>query len=101
MNVFRIKLSANIDRCTWTWLLGLTVFVMISWTRADSADAGKVTRLTEQSTDIDDQMARMESLVAMRKQSLIDGFVAMELAQQKINQQMSFLSAKFSGQPAQ
>ncbi|MBT3595420.1 MAG: flagellar filament capping protein FliD [Verrucomicrobia bacterium] len=61
----------------------------------------KVTRLTEQSTDIDDQMARMESLVAMRKQSLIDGFVAMELAQQKINQQMSFLSAKFSGQPAQ
>ncbi|MDA7628851.1 flagellar filament capping protein FliD [Verrucomicrobia bacterium] len=61
----------------------------------------KVTRLTEQSTDIDDQMARMESLVAMRKQSLIDGFVAMELAQQKINQQMSFLSAKFSAQPAQ
>jgi len=37
----------------------------------------------------------------MRKQSLIDGFVAMELAQQKINQQMSFLSAKFSAQPAQ
>ncbi|MDB4642739.1 flagellar filament capping protein FliD [Verrucomicrobia bacterium] len=61
----------------------------------------KVTRLTEQSTDIDDQMARMESLVEMRKQSLIDGFVAMELAQQKINQQMNFLSAKFSGQPAQ
>ena len=61
----------------------------------------KVTRLTEQSTNIDDQMERMESLVAMRKQSLIDGFVAMELAQQKINQQMSFLSAKFSGQPAQ
>jgi len=61
----------------------------------------KVTRLTEQTTDIDDQMARMESLVEMRKQSLIDGFVAMELAQQKINQQMSFLSAKFSGQSAQ
>ena len=67
----------------------------------DGALPDKVTRLTEQSTDIDDQMARMESLVEMRKQSLIDGFVAMELAQQKINQQMNFLSAKFSGQPAQ
>ena len=101
MNVFRIKLSANTDRQTWTWLLGLTVFVMISWARADSADAGKFTRLTEKSADIDDQMARMESLVEMRKQSLIDGFIAMELAQQKVNQQMNFLSAKFSGQPAQ
>jgi len=62
MNVFRIKLSANIYRCTWTWLLGLTVFVMISWTRADSADAGKFARLTEKLTDIDNQMAPMESL---------------------------------------
>ena len=62
MNVFRIKLSANTDRYTWTWLLAFTVFTMISWTRADSSDAGKFTRLTEQSTDIDDQTARMESL---------------------------------------
>ena len=67
----------------------------------DGALPAKATRLTEQSTDIDDQVARMESLVEIRKQSLIDGFLAMEIAQQKINQQMNFLSAKFSGQPAQ
>ena len=62
MNVFRIKLSTNTDRYTWTWLLGLTAFVMISWTRADNADTGKVAAPTEHSTDIDDETARMESL---------------------------------------
>jgi flagellar hook-associated protein 2 len=54
----------------------------------------KQDRLTEQSTDIDDQIERMESFVQMRREQLISSFVSMEQAQQQINQQMSFLSSR-------
>ncbi len=64
----------------------------------DGALPDKVTRLTEQSTDIDDQLERMESFVELRRQRLIDSFVAMEAAQQKINQQMSFLASRIGTQ---
>jgi hypothetical protein len=33
----------------------------------------------------------------MRRQAMIDSFVAMETAQQQINQQMQFLQSRFSG----
>jgi flagellar hook-associated protein 2 len=59
--------------------------------------ADKLSNLSTQSSDIDDQIARQERLVQMRRQSMIDSFVAMETAQQQINQQMQFLESKFSG----
>ena len=65
----------------------------------EGALPSKVTRLTEQSVDIDEQLVRMETFVELRRQRLIDSFVAMETAQQKINQQMSFLAARI-GTPA-
>jgi len=62
----------------------------------DGALPDKVERLNEQSSDIDDQIQRMETFIEARRQRLIDGFVAMETAQQKINQQMSFLSSRLN-----
>jgi flagellar capping protein FliD len=59
--------------------------------------ADKLSNLSTQSSDIDDQIARQERLVQMRRQSMIDSFVAMETAQQQINQQMQFLESRFSG----
>ena len=48
--------------------------------------------LTTQSATIDTQVADMERLVLANKQSMTDSFVAMETAQQKIKQQLSYLS---------
>ncbi len=59
--------------------------------------ADKLSNLSTQSSDIDDQIARQERLVQMRRQAMIDSFVAMETAQQQINQQMQFLESRFSG----
>jgi flagellar capping protein FliD len=59
--------------------------------------ADKLSNLSTQSSDIDDQIARQERLVQMRRQAMIDSFVAMETAQQQINQQMQFLQSRFSG----
>jgi flagellar hook-associated protein 2 len=51
--------------------------------------------MTDQVTDIDKQIADHERRVEANRQVLIRSFVAMETAQAKINQQMSFLSARF------
>jgi flagellar hook-associated protein 2 len=71
---------------------------LLSYIEGQIGDEGmipaKVTRLTEQTSDIDTQIERMERFVQARKESLIESFVAMEAAQQKTNQQMSFLSAQ-------
>lgn len=61
----------------------------------EGAIADRMTNLTNQSTDIDDQVERLESFVQMRRQAMIDSFVAMESAQQKINQQMQFIQSRF------
>ena len=51
--------------------------------------------MTDQVTDIDKQIADHERRVEANRQVLIRSFVAMETAQAKINQQMSFLAARF------
>jgi len=53
--------------------------------------------LTQQSADIDSQIETLERQVKANEQRLIDQFVAMELAQSKINQQLQFLSQRFGG----
>ena len=52
--------------------------------------------MADQVTDIDKQIADHERRVEANRQMLIRSFVAMETAQAKINQQMSFLSARFA-----
>ena len=61
----------------------------------DGAIADRITSLTDQSTDIDDQVERLENFVQIRRQTMIDSFVAMESAQQKINSQMQFIQSRF------
>jgi len=55
----------------------------------------RMDNLNNQATDIDDQVERLEGFVQMRRQAMIDSFVAMESAQQKINQQMQFIQSRF------
>ena len=52
--------------------------------------------MTDQISDIDKQIADHERRVKSNREALIRSFVAMETAQAKINQQMSFLSARFN-----
>ena len=54
------------------------------------------TNLTKQSTDIDTQISNMEKQVLVYQQRLTDSFVAMEVAQAKINQQLQFLTKAFA-----
>ncbi len=53
------------------------------------------TTLTKQSTDIDAQVVDMERLVQSHSDRLTASFVAMETAQAKINQQLSYLTKTF------
>ncbi|HUI06984.1 MAG TPA: flagellar filament capping protein FliD [Verrucomicrobiae bacterium] len=48
--------------------------------------------LTQQSTDIDNQIAAMERLIQADQQRMTDEFVAMEEAQAQINQQLTYLT---------
>jgi flagellar hook-associated protein 2 len=52
--------------------------------------------LTKQSTDIDDQISRIEKQVQNYQTQLTNEFVAMETAQAKINQQLQYLQKYFS-----
>lgn len=52
-------------------------------------------KLTNQIADIDTQVADQERYVQTIKTSLTNSFLAMEQAQQKSNQQLQFLSARF------
>lgn len=54
------------------------------------------TNLTKQSTTIDTQISDMEKQVLVYQQRLTDSFVAMEVAQAKINQQLQFLTKAFA-----
>ena len=47
--------------------------------------------LTDQMTDIDDQVAQMERIVQDQKDSMTAKFIAMEQAQAQINQQLQYL----------
>ena len=62
----------------------------------DGALATTQENMTGQITDIDKQIADHERRVKSNREALIRSFVAMEVAQAKINQQMSFLAARFS-----
>jgi flagellar hook-associated protein 2 len=57
--------------------------------------ATKQSDLTKQASDIDTQIANMERLIAQDRTRLTNEFVAMETAQAKINQQMTFLQQNF------
>ena len=61
--------------------------------KGDLVDRKKT--LTEQSGDIDDKVKEMERRVQSNRDLLVRSFVAMEQAQAKINQQMSFLMQRF------
>jgi len=54
------------------------------------------TSLTKQSTDIDTQIANLEKRVTADQTRMTNEFVAMETAQAKINQELSYLSQNFS-----
>lgn len=57
----------------------------------------KQSSLTRQIADIDSQIAGMERLVLANEARLMESFLAMELAQSEINQQMQFLQDRFGG----
>ena len=61
----------------------------------DGSLVNHVDTFTTQSKAIDTQVANMEKQVQAEKQRLTAGFVAMEEAQAKVNQQMQFLSQRF------
>lgn len=52
----------------------------------------KQSNLDKQVSDIDDQITEQERIVQLNRQQLITSFVAMEKAQQGLNQQLEFLS---------
>lgn len=52
--------------------------------------------LTKQVSSIDTQIADMEKLVQANRQRMLDSFAAMETAQQRIAQQLSYLTKNFS-----
>jgi flagellar capping protein FliD len=52
--------------------------------------------LTRQASDIDVQVADLERIVQSNRQRLIQSFIAMEQAQAQANQQLQFLSQRFS-----
>jgi flagellar hook-associated protein 2 len=52
--------------------------------------------LTLQAKDIDQQIADMERLIADDKDRMTQRFIAMEMAQQQMNQQLSFLSQRLA-----
>jgi flagellar hook-associated protein 2 len=54
------------------------------------------TNLTKQSADIDTQVSDLEKQVLVYQQSLTNEFVAMEVAQSTINQQMAYLTKAFA-----
>ena len=51
--------------------------------------------LTDESSSIDDQIEENERWVQVKHQQMVDSFVAMEAAQQKINQQLTYLNHYF------
>jgi flagellar hook-associated protein 2 len=51
--------------------------------------------LTDESSSIDDQIEENERWVQVKRQQMVDSFVAMEEAQQKINQQLTYLNQYF------
>jgi flagellar hook-associated protein 2 len=56
----------------------------------------KQDRLTQQSGDIDFQIADLERIVQANRERMIQSFVAMETAQSTINQQLQYLQKQFS-----
>ncbi|MEW6304179.1 MAG: flagellar filament capping protein FliD [Verrucomicrobiota bacterium] len=56
--------------------------------------------LTREAANIDTQISDLERIVQANRQRLTDSFVAMEVAQAKINQQLQFLAQRF-GQATQ
>jgi flagellar hook-associated protein 2 len=61
----------------------------------DGAMATTQKNMADQVTDITKQIADHERVVQSNRDQLIRGFVAMEQSQAKVNQQMSFLAARF------
>lgn len=55
-----------------------------------------VDAFVSQVSTIDDQIKRMEELVQTNRQRLINSFISMEKAQQKINQQMQYINQRFN-----
>lgn len=51
--------------------------------------------IKKESTRIDEQLEAMEKQVQFNRQRLTDSFIAMEVAQSQINQQMQFLAQRF------
>jgi flagellar hook-associated protein 2 len=78
---------------------GLAVSLDNFLTRTVSDDgslASHQKNLTLQAKDIDQQIADMERLIADDKDRMTQSFIAMELAQQQMNQQMSFLAQRLA-----
>ena len=61
----------------------------------DGAVATTQQNITDRVSDIDQQIADHERRVQSNREALIRSFVAMEEAQSKVNQQMSFLASRF------
>lgn len=61
----------------------------------DGALTKKQKVFTDQSASIDQQILDLERMVQVRRQQLINGFVAMETAQSKTNEQLAYLQKTF------
>ena len=76
--------------------MGTRLYDYLNKTAGDDGDlTQKQTRLGQQSTDIDTQIADQERYVQSVRAQLIASFTAMETAQSTINQQMQFINQKF------
>jgi flagellar capping protein FliD len=64
----------------------------------DGTLIGKQDTLGTQSRDIDEQLTQQERQVQANRDRLITGFLAMEQAQARINQQLQFLTQRFASQ---
>lgn len=62
----------------------------------DGSLIDKQSRLTQQATAIDTQIADLERLVQSNRERMVASFVAMETAQAQINQQLQFLQQRFA-----
>ena len=78
---------------------GLGVVLDNYFTKTIGDDGTLITHqnsLTKQSTSIDEQITRMEKVIAADKARMTSAFVAMETAQANINQQLAYLAKNFS-----
>ncbi len=81
---------------TETYGVGVSLYTYLDGVLDDDGSMATTQKnMTDQVDDISDQIAAHERRVQSNRDALIRSFVAMEGAQSKVNQQMSFLASRF------